>query len=388
MSLGQTMRFSSAYIARAANAPAPKVRAVACTASLLRSRTMMTATQPILSRQQKQSIANGSIVARLQGMRNFHSSPIRRIEPVAVAEPASSTLASAATQADPTLVTQAAMQIGDLAKHGLDTLLPTRLVEYALEYMFVTTGLPWWATIALMVVAVRAAIFPVALWSHRHQMSVNQVAPDLKVLTERQKEAAASGDTVKSIRLAHEIQGFYKKHDIHPFRAAVGNLSTLPFMIFMFCGLRHMATLPFTGMSTGGLWWFTNLAAGDPTFILPIASGLGMIGMMEVQSRLTTAVPMAKEMKWAMRAGGLFMVYFVSDLPTSIFVFWMVNNILSLGQILLFSNKAFCRMAGIHIIKPVKYAHQPESVLSSIDLKALITGKPKKSAKYVRGKRV
>ncbi|KAJ2463073.1 hypothetical protein GGI03_004072 [Coemansia sp. RSA 2337] len=388
MSLGQTMRFSSAYIARAANAPAPKARAVACTASLLKGRTMLTATQPILCRQQRQSIGNGSIVSRLQGMRSFHSSPIRRIEPVAVAgEPTGSTLASAATQADPTLVTQAAMQIGDLAKHGLDTYLPTRLVEYALEYMFVTTGLPWWATIALMVVGVRAAMFPLSLWSHRHQMSVNQVAPDLKALTERQKEAAMAGDTVKSIRLAHEIQGFYKKHGIHPFRAAVGNMATLPFMIFMFCGLRDMATLPFTGMSTGGLWWFTNLAAADPTFILPVVSGLGMIGMMEVQSRLTTAVPMAKEMKWAMRAGGLFMVYFVSDLPTSIFVFWMVNNILSLGQILLFNNKAFCRMAGIHIIKPIKYARPPESVLSNIDLKALITGKPKK-AKYVRGKRV
>ncbi|KAJ2251846.1 hypothetical protein GGI13_003621 [Coemansia sp. RSA 455] len=61
----------------------------------------------------------------------------------------------------------------------------------------------------------------------------------------------------------------------------------------------------------------------------------------------------------------------------------MVNNILSLGQILLFNNKAFCRMAGIHIIKPIKYARPPESVLSNIDLKALITGKPKK-AKYSR----
>ncbi|KAJ2826838.1 hypothetical protein FBU31_003334 [Coemansia sp. 'formosensis'] len=348
----------------------------------------MTATRSTLSRQQP--IINGSIVARLQGMRNFHSSPIRRIEPVAVAgEPASSTLASAATQVDPTLVTQAAMQIGDLAKHGLDTYLPTRIVEYALEYLFVTTGLPWWATIALMVLAVRASLFPIALWSHRHQVAVNQVAPDLKLLTDQQKAAAMAGDTVKSMRMMQDVQTFQKKHNIRPFSAAIGNLTTLPFMIFMFLGLKDMATLPFTGMNTGGLWWFTNLAAADPTFILPVVSGLGMIGMMEVQSRLTTAVPMAKEMKWAMRAGGLFMVYFVADLPTGIFVFWMVNNIVSLGQILLFNNKAFCRLAGIHIIKPIKFARPPESVLSNIDLKALVTGKKSKpAAKYVKGRRV
>ncbi|KAJ2889956.1 Mitochondrial inner membrane protein oxa1l, partial [Coemansia aciculifera] len=179
---------------------------------------------------------------------------------------------------------------------------------------------------------------------------------------------------------------FQKQHGIKPFHAAVGNLATLPFMIFMFCGLRHMATLPFTGMNTGGLWWFTNLAAADPTYILPIASGLGMVGMMEVQNRVTTAVPMAKEMKWAMRAGGLFMVYFVSDLPTGIFVFWMVNNLISLGQILLFSNPTFCRMMNIHIIKPVKYARPPESLLSQIDLKALVTGKKSKpSRKALKG---
>ncbi|KAJ2641676.1 hypothetical protein GGF44_002013 [Coemansia sp. RSA 1694] len=351
------------------------------------------AARPLLLLSQQQAPAmRGGIVAGLHGMRNFHSSPIRRIEPAAMAgEPvASSTLASAvSTQTDPTLVTQAAMQIGDLAKHGLDTYLPTRLVEYALEYVFVTTGLPWWATIALMVVGFRAAIFPISLWSHRYQVALNQVAPDLKLLTEKQKAAAISGDTVGSMRMMRDIQTFQKEHNIKPMRAAIGNIATLPFMIFMFLGLKNLATLPFTGMSTGGLWWFTNLAAADPTFILPIASGLGMIGMMEVQSRLTTAIPMAKEMKWAMRAGGLFMVYFVSDLPTGIFVFWMVNNLFSLGQILLFSNPRFCRLAGIHIIKPVKFARPPESVLSNIDLKALVTGKKSKPAgKYVKGRKI
>ncbi|KAJ2458739.1 Mitochondrial inner membrane protein oxa1l, partial [Coemansia sp. RSA 2424] len=146
---------------------------------------------------------------------------------------ASSTLASAvSTQTDPTLVTQAAMQIGDLAKHGLDTYLPTRLVEYALEYVFVTTGLPWWATIALMVVGFRAAIFPISLWSHRYQVALNQVAPDLKLLTEKQKAAAMSGDTVGSMRMMRDIQTFQREHNIKPMRAAIGNIATLPFMIF------------------------------------------------------------------------------------------------------------------------------------------------------------
>ncbi|KAJ2383031.1 hypothetical protein H4S02_005477 [Coemansia sp. RSA 2611] len=375
MSLGQTMRFSSVYVARAANAPAP-------------NRSMTTATQPILWRQQP--IAKGGIVAGLQGMRNFHSSPIRRIESAAVAgEPASSTLASAAAQVDPAVATHAAMQIGDLAKYGLDTYLPTRLAEYALEFMYVTTGLPWWATIVLMVVAVRASMFPLALWSQKHQVAVNQVAPDLKLLTERQKTAAMAGDTVTSMRIMQEVQSFHKKHDTHPGYAAMGNLANLPYMLFMFFGLRDLAKLPFTGMNTGGLLWFTDLASADPTYILPVLSGLGMVATMELQSRLNAAVPVSKEMRWGMRVAGLSMVFFVSNLPTCVFVFWMANNVFSLGQILLFNSKTFCRLAGIPTIKPIKFARAPESMLSKIDLKALITGKKSKPApKYVKGRRV
>ncbi|KAJ2485398.1 hypothetical protein IWW37_005954 [Coemansia sp. RSA 2050] len=359
-----------------------------CAVSFLRSRAMATATQPALWRQQP--AAQGGIVARLQGMRSFHSSPIRRIEPAAAAgEPASSTLASAATQVDPTAATHAAMQIGDLAKYGLDTYLPTRIAEYALEYVHVATGLPWWATVVLVVVAVRASMFPLALWSQRHQVAVNQVAPDLKLLTERQKAAATAGETVTSMRLLQEAQTFHKRHGTHPVYAALGNLANLPYMVFMFFGLRDLAKLPFTGMDTGGLLWFTDLAAADPTYILPVLSSLGMVATMELQNRLTTAVPASKEMKWGMRIAGLSMVFFVSKLPTCVFVFWMANNLFSLVQILLFSSRAFCRLAGIATIKPVKFARAPESMLSKIDLRALIMGKkPKAAPKYVKGRRV
>ncbi|KAJ2487601.1 hypothetical protein EV174_000428 [Coemansia sp. RSA 2320] len=286
-----------------------------------------------------------------------------------------------AASIDPTVATQTALQIGDLAKHGLDTYLPTRIVEYALEYTHVMTGLPWWATIAVLVVGVRVALFPVAAWSHRHQVRVNQVQPELKVLTAKQQVAGANGDVMTSARMMQEIKSFYKQHDVHPFKAMVGNLTTIPFMMGMFFGLRDMATLSFTHMSSGGLWWFTDLAAADPTYVLPVISCVGMMGVMELQTRLTSAVPPTQQMKMLMRIGSVVMVFLTSGLPASVFVFWVINNLCSLAQVLLFHSRPFRRVAGIPDIVPAKYARPPETALSKLNIKALLT--KEKPTKFV-----
>ena len=47
-------------------------------------------------------------------------------------------------------------------------------------------------------------------------------------------------------------------------------MGTAPVFASMFFGLRGMANLPVESLQTGGTLWFTNLAATDPIFLLPI----------------------------------------------------------------------------------------------------------------------
>lgn len=43
-----------------------------------------------------------------------------------------------------------------------------------------------------------------------------------------------------------------------------------------------MADLPVPSLQTGGLWWFTDLTACDPFYILPIAVTGTMFAILEV----------------------------------------------------------------------------------------------------------
>lgn len=275
------------------------------------------------------------------------------------------------------------MKIGDLAAHGLDTYLPTQVMEYTLEFAHVMTGLPWWATIALVTVGARALLFPCAVYGQKHLAKVNQVKPEIQLLMEKQKEAAQSGDLMANARYSQEISAFYKSRGISPFKGLAGNLPMIPVMIGMFFGIKDMANLSaITHMDQGGLWWFTNLAEADPFYVLPTLSCIGMMGTLELQNKLNAATPMSPTMIYGMRIGGLVMTYMTLSLPSGVFVFWITNNALTLLQSLVFNSKRFKTWANIVDIQKAKYARPTQSngPLANVDLGSLIGKRPKKSS--------
>ncbi|KAJ2564140.1 Mitochondrial inner membrane protein oxa1l [Coemansia sp. RSA 1813] len=251
------------------------------------------------------------------------------------------------SQLDPTAMTEPMMKIGDLANHGLTTTLPTQLVEYCLEYAHVTTGLPWWATIMVVTVGIRTALFPLAVYSQRELVKTNNSKPEFDRLKQKLDKTQARGDTIMSIQMSNQVANFYKDRGIKPFRAMMGNLSIVPFMLLMFLALRDLATIPITHMSTGGLYWFVDLSQADPYFILPTLSCLGMMGSMELQSRLNSSMNSSPGMKLMMRSMGVLAIFFTYALPTNVFVFWITNNICSIIQPLVLHNRTFRKWANI-----------------------------------------
>ncbi|KAJ1951530.1 hypothetical protein FBU59_000102 [Linderina macrospora] len=368
--MNQASRFGVAYVARALCTSQP----LASSAQALRfsKPTAMS------------SLRTSSILLNASWTRSFHSSPMRRNEAVTASAPSSvaETVATAAqTQLDSAPVVQAAMQIGDLAKYGLDTTLPTRLTEYALEFVHVTTGLPWWATIAAVVVAIRAACFPLAVFGQRNVAKLNNHKPELTLIMEEQKRAQAAGDVIATSRAANEMRQFYKRRGIYPFRGALAGAASAPFMMLLFLALRDLAKVPVAHMETGGLWWFTDLSVMDPTYILPVLSCVGMMGVIELQSKLNSATEQSQQAKILMRCMGVGMAYFTSGLPAGIFTFWVVNNIVSLGQVSLMHTNWFRKKYGVVDVEKVKFAREQESSIPKIDLQAMM-GK-KKPTKFV-----
>ncbi|KAJ1717988.1 hypothetical protein LPJ61_006975, partial [Coemansia biformis] len=176
---------------------------------------------------------------------------------------------SAANMVDPGIATQTAMQIGDLARYGLETSLPTRTMEYFLEYAHVMSGLPWWGTIGVVVVGLRLAMMPLAAWSYKHQMRAAQFQPELTLLTTKLNTAKMQNDVMSTQLYTHELTKLRKKHDLSIFKPMLGNVVQIPFAIIMFLAIGDLVKVPITHMSSSGFFWITDLTQHDPNFILP-----------------------------------------------------------------------------------------------------------------------
>ncbi|KAJ2356739.1 hypothetical protein GGF43_001882 [Coemansia sp. RSA 2618] len=309
----------------------------------------------------------------------MHTTPQLRdvaSEPAAIGDLA----ASAAQSVDPGTVASAGMQIGDLAAQGLDTMLPVRLAEYALEFVHVSTGLPWWAAIGAVVIGFRLLILPINAWSQKHMMNAMQSQPEMNRITEQIKAANARRDYMASAKYSHELLAIRKKSNISIFKPMVGTALQLPFMLMMFGALRDLATIPAAHMDTGGALWFTDLMAADPYMILPVISAIGTIGTFELQTKLNASVEQSKEMKMAFRFIAVVGAAVTSGFSSSVLLFWVYNTAFTLVQMLVFSAKPFRKFMGIQAVKKVQFARPPESMLDKLQIKKFIGMKTRSSS--------
>ncbi|KAJ2381354.1 hypothetical protein H4S02_006243 [Coemansia sp. RSA 2611] len=359
--MSQAARFGKVFIAKAANASA------------------RTAAFPTFRRAGVRMTALSSPI-NLASVRGMHSSPQLRTAASDTVQQTSTVgdIAASATQSvDPGAVASVGMQVGDLASHGLETMLPVRLTEYVLEFVHVSMGLPWWATIGAVVLGYRLLILPVNAWSQKHMMKTMQVQPEMNRITEHIKTANMKHDYMSSAKYSQELLALRKRADVSLFKPMVGNALQLPFMLMMFGALRDLATIPAAHMDTGGTLWFTNLMAADPYMILPALSAIGTIGSFELQNKLNASVEQSREMKIALRFVAVLGAAITSGFSSSVLLFWVYNTGFTLLQLVLFNAKWFRNLMKIPGVKKVKFVRPPENFLDKMQISKFIGGKSK-----------
>ncbi|KAJ2781212.1 hypothetical protein H4R18_003031 [Coemansia javaensis] len=258
------------------------------------------------------------------------------------------------------------MQMGDLARYGLETSMPTQVAQYVLEYVHVATGLPWWAAIGVAVVGFRAATLPLAAWSHKHHVNAMQHQPEMTALMSKVNAASAEKNMVASQMYLQQINNLRARHNISMAKPLVGNLIQIPFAVVMFLALKDLAQIPITHMATGGALWFANLAVPDPYYILPMASAGLTIGLMELQNRLTSASGMTPGMRTGLRVMAVFGALITSKFSAAVLLFWVYNALASIAQALLFNSAAFRRLLNIPVVKKVTMARPQKSFVDNV----------------------
>mmetsp|Transcript_40809 Transcript_40809/g.53775 ORF Transcript_40809/g.53775 Transcript_40809/m.53775 type:complete len:405 (-) Transcript_40809:358-1572(-) len=233
--------------------------------------------------------------------------------------------------------TSASAAVSDTGLTGLESIgyAPTELVMRAIEIIHLTTGMPYWGSIVISTLALRTLTLPI------HIQTKKSAAKMVIGLT----EFKARNKKMKKNPTPEQLQAWRKKHGLsiieliimYPFLKMPILLYTDPFLkmpifVSMFYGLKEMGA-HFPGFATGGFGPFTDLAAADPSYILPFATGVLFLGMVEVLSLQRPKSPMPINVKMFVRVMAITVLPLTTyQFPSGFFIFWMTSNAFTLMQ--------------------------------------------------------
>ncbi|XP_069796943.1 mitochondrial inner membrane protein OXA1L [Narcine bancroftii] len=220
-----------------------------------------------------------------------------------------------------------------LVELGLGGYTPVGLIQNILEFLHVNIGLPWWAAIVAGTVLARTMVFPVIVKGQREAAKLNNHLPAMTKLTNKMNEAKASGNKFEFAKAYSDLMLFQKKHDVSPLRGFLVPLVQAPIFISFFMALRQMANLPVPSLQTGGLWWFTDLCASDPLYLLPLLVTGSMWGILELGAESGIDNPNLQTMKAVFRIMPIVILPFTISFPTAVFTYWLTSNLFSLLQV-------------------------------------------------------
>lgn len=158
-------------------------------------------------------------------------------------------------------------------------------MEWLLEHVHVFAGTPWWASIALTAVLIRALMFYPYISAADNAARLQIVNPITAPLIKKMTELAGKPDVPSSEVMAvrGEVSKIHKRAGIALWKSGIPLLQ-----VFVGYGtlvlIRGMASLPVPGFETGGVLWFQNLAVPDPTYLLPLLTSGVMFFVMKVST--------------------------------------------------------------------------------------------------------
>lgn len=258
----------------------------------------------------------------------------------------------------------------DLASEGCWA--PTRGLQYIIEKVHETTGLPWWASIMLTTVGIRSATFPIMLMQIKNTYALSKAKPEVEALVEHLKEEQARGNANAVSEYQTRVAAVWSKYNANPLKSIATLLVQAPMFIGFFSALRGMATAKVPSLMEGGALWFTDLTIPDPTYGLPLLASATFLLTVEAgaaDGMEGQGDQMKKKMKNIMRAVAVIIVPFSGSMPASVFMYWTASNFFSLAQTLVLKIPGVKPALGIPILKSSTPKAEPGKPLTTFTQK-------------------
>lgn len=195
----------------------------------------------------------------------------------------------------------------------------SNIVQQVIIFLYSLTdamGVPnYGLAIVIMTVIVKLILYPLTKKQIESTKAMMSIQPKMKEIQEKYKDDKQ--------RLNMELANLYKNEGVNPLAGCLPLLIQMPIMIGIFYGIRD-----FSYAGPTNFLWMENISNPDPMYILPILSAVTTF----IQSKQTmpdTSSPQNKIMLYFMP---LFIGYISLTFPAGLVIYWVVMNIMQIGQ--------------------------------------------------------
>jgi len=185
--------------------------------------------------------------------------------------------------------------------------------------------------IIILTVIIKILFWPLSHKSYKSMEQMKKLQPMMAKIREKYADDRE--------KMNAEIMQLYKTYKVNPAGGCLPMLLQIPVFFALYQALlgaielRHAAFiphLPFTDMV-----WLADLSAKDPYYITPLVMGATMF----LQQRMSPPMGDPMQAKIMMFMPVIFTFMFL-NFPSGLVVYWLVNNVLSIGQQWMMINKS------------------------------------------------
>jgi len=189
-------------------------------------------------------------------------------------------------------------------------------------------------TIILLTMGIKLLFVPLQYKSYKSMKQMQMIQPRVLALQEKYKDDRD--------KLNKELIKLYRDYKVNPVGGCLPMVLQMPVFVALFNILYMTIDLrqaPFVG-------WITDLSVQDPYYVLPIIMGATMV----IQQKITPTTMDPTQAK-IMLVLPVFMTFLFVNFPAGLVLYWLTNNVLTIGQQVLtdrlYANRPF-------IIEPAK----------------------------------
>jgi len=124
-------------------------------------------------------------------------------------------------------------------------------------------------------------------------------------------------------KIGAETMALYKAHKVNPFGGCLPIVIQIPIFFGLYKALLYSIELRHSPF----FWWIQDLSAKDPYYITPIIMGATQF----IQQKMTPTMGDPMQAKLMLFMPVIFTFFFL-NFPSGLVIYWLFNNIFSIGQ--------------------------------------------------------